>query len=97
MTSIVPCRIWRTLMATFVPIHAAGDGAWNWRLVAAALHDLGHDAVLEDLPANDASAGLRDYADTVVEAIAGRDDLSSWRTRSAASPDRSSASGSRWT
>ena len=36
---------------------------------------LGHDAVLVDLPANDASAGLREYADTVIEAVAGKDDL----------------------
>jgi pimeloyl-ACP methyl ester carboxylesterase len=61
--------------ATFVPIHAAGDGAWNWRLVAAELRARDHDAVMVDLPAGDPSAGLWDYADLVVEAIGERTNI----------------------
>jgi dienelactone hydrolase len=61
--------------ATFVLLHAAGDGAWNWHLVAAALRDHGHDGLAVDLPADDASASLDDYADTAVRAIGDRTNL----------------------
>jgi pimeloyl-ACP methyl ester carboxylesterase len=61
--------------ATFVPVHAAGDGAWNWHLVAAELRERGHEVVAIDLPADDKSAGLWDYADALVEAIGDRTDL----------------------
>lgn len=62
-------------MATFVLIHGAGFGGWSWHLVEAALRDAGHDVVAPDLPADDPSAGLDTYADTVVDAIDGRTDL----------------------
>ena len=62
-------------MATFVLIHGAGDGGWSWHLVEAALRDRGHDVVAPDLPADDPSAGLATYADTVVAEIDGRTDL----------------------
>lgn len=35
----------------------------------------GHDVVVMDLPVDDDSAGLSDYADVVVEAIGNQDDL----------------------
>jgi alpha-beta hydrolase superfamily lysophospholipase len=60
------------MAATFVPIHAAGDGAWSWHLVARELRQRGHDVVAVDLPADDESAGLWDYADAVVDAIGSR-------------------------
>jgi pimeloyl-ACP methyl ester carboxylesterase len=56
---------------TFVPIHAAGDGAWSWHLVAAELRELGHHMVAIDLPAADESLSLWDYADAVVRAVKG--------------------------
>jgi pimeloyl-ACP methyl ester carboxylesterase len=62
-------------MATFVLIHAAGDGGWSWHLVEAALRESGHDVVAPDLPAGDASAGLSRYADVVIDAIGDRTDL----------------------
>ena len=62
-------------MATYVLIHAAGDGGWSWHLVEAALRERGHDVVAPDLPAADPSAGLSKYADVVVDAIGGRTDL----------------------
>jgi hypothetical protein len=62
-------------MATFVLIHAAGDGGWSWHLVEAALRERGHGVVAPDLPADDASAGLWTYADVVIDAIDGRTDL----------------------
>ena len=62
-------------MATYVLIHGAGDSAWSWGFVAAALRERGHDAIAMDLPCDDDSAGLTEYADTVVDAIADRTDL----------------------
>jgi pimeloyl-ACP methyl ester carboxylesterase len=62
-------------MSTFVLIHGAGDGGWNWHLVEAELRVRGHDVVAPDLPADDESAGLNEYADAVVEAVGGRKDL----------------------
>jgi pimeloyl-ACP methyl ester carboxylesterase len=56
-------------MATFALIHGAGDVGWYWHLVERVLRELGHDVVAPDLPCDDGSATLRDYADTVVEAI----------------------------
>ncbi len=62
-------------MATFVLIHGAGDAAWSWHLVAAELSSRGHDVVAVDLPCDDDSAGLAEYADTVVDAIGDRREL----------------------
>jgi pimeloyl-ACP methyl ester carboxylesterase len=62
-------------MATFVLIHGAGDSAWFWHLVKPELRKRGHDVVTMDLPCDDDSAGLAEYADTVVEAIGDRGDL----------------------
>ncbi len=62
-------------MATFVLIHGAADSGWFWHLVEPELRDRGHDVVAPDLPCDDDSAGLAEYADTVVEAIGDRTDL----------------------
>src|SRR6266508_6777838 len=62
-------------MATFVLIHGAGDVGWYWHLVEAELRARGHDVVAPDLPGDDDSAGLNDYADAVVEVIGDRKDL----------------------
>lgn len=62
-------------MATFALIHGAGDVGWYWHLVAAELLDRGHDVVAPDLPSEDDSAGLVEYADTVVAAIGDRSDV----------------------
>lgn len=62
-------------MATFVVIPGAGDVASNWDLVAAELRERGHEVVAVDLPVDDESAGLAEYADTVVAAIGDRGDL----------------------
>jgi len=62
-------------MATFVLIHGAGDVGWYWHLVEAELRERGHDVVAPDLPCDEDTAGLTEYADTVVEAIGDRTDL----------------------
>jgi pimeloyl-ACP methyl ester carboxylesterase len=56
-------------------IHGGGDVGWYWHLVEAELRTRGHDVVAPDLPADDDSAELTDYADAVVEAVGGRRDL----------------------
>jgi pimeloyl-ACP methyl ester carboxylesterase len=62
-------------MTTYVLIHGAGDVGWYWHLVEAELRSRGHDVVAPDLPCNDDSAGLSEYADAVVQAIGDRTDL----------------------
>jgi pimeloyl-ACP methyl ester carboxylesterase len=62
-------------VATFVLIHGAADTAWYWHLVEPELRTRGHDVVTMDLPCDDDSAGLTEYADTVVGAIGDRRDL----------------------
>jgi pimeloyl-ACP methyl ester carboxylesterase len=62
-------------MRTFAFIHGAGSSAWDWHLVAPRLRERGHDVVAVDLPCDDPSAGLAEYADAVVAAIGDRTDL----------------------
>jgi pimeloyl-ACP methyl ester carboxylesterase len=62
-------------MATFVLIHGAGGDSWYWHLVVPELRARGHEVVAVDLPCEDDSAGLPEYADAVVEAIGDRTDL----------------------
>jgi pimeloyl-ACP methyl ester carboxylesterase len=62
-------------VATFVLIHGAGDVGWYWHLVAAGLQARGHDTLSPDLPCDDDSAGLPEYADTVTAAIGDRTNL----------------------
>jgi pimeloyl-ACP methyl ester carboxylesterase len=62
-------------MATYVLIHGAGDVGWYWHLLEADLRERGHDVVAPNLPCEDDSAGLPEYADAVIEAIGSRTDL----------------------
>jgi pimeloyl-ACP methyl ester carboxylesterase len=62
-------------MSTFALIHGAGDVGWYWHLVASELRGRGNDVIAPDLPADDESATLTDYADAVVEAVGSRKDL----------------------
>jgi pimeloyl-ACP methyl ester carboxylesterase len=62
-------------MATFVLIHGGGDVGWYWHLVERELRGRGHETVAPDLPCDDDSAGLGDYADAVVDAIGDRTNL----------------------
>jgi pimeloyl-ACP methyl ester carboxylesterase len=62
-------------VATFVFIHGAGDVGWYWHLVETELRARGHDTVAPDLPCDDDSAGLSEYADTLCDAIGDRTNL----------------------
>ena len=59
-------------MATYAFIHGAGDVGWYWHLVEAELRKRGHEAISMDLPVEDDSAGLLEYAQVVVTAIGDR-------------------------
>src|SRR5689334_20344301 len=61
-------------MSFFVLIPGAGGEAWYWHLVEPRLRALGHDVVAVDLPAADETAGLREYAAVVADAIGARTD-----------------------
>jgi pimeloyl-ACP methyl ester carboxylesterase len=60
-------------MATFVLIHGAGSDPWYWHRVIPLLD--GYDAIAVDLPCDDDSAGLSDYADAIARAIGDRRDV----------------------
>ncbi|MBA2364133.1 MAG: alpha/beta hydrolase [Chloroflexia bacterium] len=62
-------------MATYVLIPGAGGVAWYWHLVEADLRERGHDVVAVDLPADDDSARLAEYADAVAGKIGDRTGL----------------------
>lgn len=62
-------------MSTFVLIHGGGDVGWSWHLVEAELRTRGHDVVAPDLPGDDESKTLADYADAVVEAVGEKQNL----------------------
>ena len=62
-------------MAVYVLLHGAGSDSWYWHLVTPELRARGHDVVAPDLPCDDDSAGLAEYADAVVDAIGDRRDL----------------------
>ncbi|HEY8945546.1 MAG TPA: alpha/beta fold hydrolase [Polyangiaceae bacterium] len=62
-------------MSTFVLIHGAGDVGWYWHLVEAELRARGHDVVAPDLPGDDESLELDDYASAVVAAVGARREL----------------------
>ena len=59
-------------MSTFALIPGAGGIAWYWHRVVPLLEEAGHKAIAVDLPADDDTAGLEDYADLVVEAMGKR-------------------------
>jgi pimeloyl-ACP methyl ester carboxylesterase len=62
-------------MATFVLVHGAGDAGWYWHLTEAELRARGHHTVAPDLPCDNSTASLDDYAAAVTDAAAGQQDL----------------------
>ncbi|HEX3648978.1 MAG TPA: alpha/beta hydrolase [Pseudonocardiaceae bacterium] len=62
-------------MATFVFVHGAGDTGWYWHLTEAELRARGHHTIAPDLPCDNASASLDDYAAAVVDVAANQEDL----------------------
>jgi len=61
-------------MQQFILIPGAGGVAWYWHRVVPLLEAAGHTAVAVDLPGDDNTAGLDEYTELVLAAIAGRRD-----------------------
>ena len=62
-------------MSAYVLIPGAGGHAWYWHRVVPLLQAAGHEAIAVQLPGPDPHAGLAEYANLVVSAIDGRDDV----------------------
>jgi len=62
-------------MATYALVHGAGDTGWYWHLTEAELQARGHHTIAPDLPCDNDTASLDDYAAVVTDAVAGRQDL----------------------
>ena len=54
-------------MATFAFVHGGGDVGWSWHFVERELRGLGHQTVAPDLPCDNPTASLVDYADAVID------------------------------
>src|SRR6266700_5250539 len=58
-------------MTRFVLIPGAGGDAWTWHLLAEELERRGHEAIAVDIMEDDPKLGLEDYAQQVLDAVAG--------------------------
>ena len=61
--------------SSFILIPGAGGMAWYWHRVVPLLEQAGFEAIAVDLPADDPSKGLYDYADAVTQAIGFRSNV----------------------
>jgi pimeloyl-ACP methyl ester carboxylesterase len=62
-------------MSLFCLVHGACQGAWCWDLLIPHLEAQGHKTVAMDLPIEDPSASLSQYADAVLKALPETDDI----------------------
>ena len=60
---------------SFILIPGAGGMAWYWHRVVPLLEQAGHTAIAVDLPADDPSKDLDDYAAIVIRAIGPRSNV----------------------
>lgn len=56
----------------FVLVHGAWHDGWTWGLLRRELARLGYDSLAPDLPCDDPSKGVSEYADVVVDSIGAR-------------------------
>jgi pimeloyl-ACP methyl ester carboxylesterase len=64
-----------TASTTLALVHGAYHGTWCWTRLVPELESRGFEVVSPDLPCDDPTAGLAEYAATVEEAIGDRDDV----------------------
>src|SRR5215218_3767715 len=62
-------------MTTIVLIPGAGGDSYYWHLVVPRLEERGWNVIAPDLPADDDSAGIPEYADAVMEAVGDRREI----------------------
>jgi pimeloyl-ACP methyl ester carboxylesterase len=60
---------------TYVLIPGRGGRAWYWHLVVAELSTRGHEAIAVELPSDDDTKGLHDYAAAVLAAAGDQRDI----------------------
>jgi hypothetical protein len=77
---------------SYILIPGAGGMAWYWHRVVGLLEQAQREAIAVDLPGDDESAGLDDYAEIVVREIGQRTSFS-WLNRLEPSPPLLSANG----
>jgi len=56
-------------MTTFGLVHGAWHSAACWDPTATVLRDRGHEVISMDLPCSDATAGIEEYVDVVLDAL----------------------------
>ena len=61
-------------MTTFCLLHGANLGAWCWEPLISELKNRGHQTIAMDLPIDDPSASLSDFADVVMQSLKQVDD-----------------------
>jgi pimeloyl-ACP methyl ester carboxylesterase len=59
----------------FVLVPGAGGAGWYWHRVVPLLEAAGHSATAVDLPGDDETAGLPEYAALTLDAARGREDV----------------------
>jgi len=62
-------------MVTFGLVHGSQHGGWCWDRLTPELERRGHRVVAPDLPCDDPEVGVSGYADVVVDALVGHDDV----------------------
>ncbi len=61
--------------ATYALVPGGGGDPWEWHLLVRELEARGSEAIAVRLPSEDDAAGWSEYADAVIEAIHGRDEV----------------------
>jgi pimeloyl-ACP methyl ester carboxylesterase len=62
-------------MATYALIPGGGGDPWEWHKLVPELEARGNEVIAVRLPSEDDDAGWSEYADAVVEAVSGRDQV----------------------
>ncbi|MFD4672667.1 alpha/beta fold hydrolase [Lentzea sp. NPDC058450] len=62
-------------MTTFAIAHGGGDVGWSWHLVVNELQAQGHTAVAPDLPIEDDTKSLTDWATALTDALPSTEDV----------------------
>lgn len=75
LLTAVDSSYWGEPVATFALVPGGGGDPWEWHRLAPELDARGHEAIAVRLPADDDTAGWSHYANAVVEALNGRDEV----------------------
>jgi pimeloyl-ACP methyl ester carboxylesterase len=62
-------------VTTFALIHGGWGTGWHWASIPERLRAAGHEVVAPDLPCDDPDATFEDYAQVVIDALGGAEDV----------------------